>query len=151
MNDPTDERQRIELYDKYSYRGKVVGGKERTKIAEGWFHGWGQGDLSDAGTSLAIVELDDGTVETWEPSKTRLLPMMTAYVERGNKWQRIRLREIAKGDYFKRFENDKPIVTSTGVSVFLALKDAYYLHEESRWMVDAKLVGRVPDESIKVR
>jgi hypothetical protein len=43
--------------------------------ARGWFHGWGTTSLQDYGVlvqvSVAIVELEDGTVATYAPHEIR--------------------------------------------------------------------------------
>jgi hypothetical protein len=54
--------RKILLYDRFSLKGKP---QERKLECEGWFHCFMQEGTGGDIVPVAVVELGDGTVETW--------------------------------------------------------------------------------------
>lgn len=58
----------IVLYDRWTMANEVQlkhGSGERKVRAEGWFHCWRQEADEEGSGPVAVVEMDDGHVETW--------------------------------------------------------------------------------------
>jgi hypothetical protein len=64
--------RKIVVYDRFSYKGKaniINGSRERRVECEGLFHCF----MQEADGPVAVVELGDGTVETWPADQVKFV------------------------------------------------------------------------------
>jgi hypothetical protein len=56
-------------------------------------------------------------------------------IENTKEFELIEFKDLRKGDLFRLFDNDNPVINQDGFSVFKAESDAY-LNAEGIWQID---------------